>query len=66
MVEKPFLVETYAMNWEEEPKCSSSAPIFSPKNTDEAENIFSIHKLKKSIYTDFKRVNKSIFYRNRG
>ena len=52
------------MDWKKEPKCSNLEPVFSPKNNKEADFIFSIHKLEKSIYTDFRRVNQSIFYRN--
>ena len=62
----PFKVRTHAMNWKETPICSSSRPVFSPKDLKEAENIFSVYKLEKAIYTDYKRVNKSMFYRNNG
>ena len=54
------------MNWKEIPKCASGRRVFSPKDTKEAEDIFSIYKLQKALYTDFKRVNKSMFYRNEG
>ena len=52
------------MNWKEIPKCPPLRPIFSPKDAKEAQDIFNIYKLQKAIYTDFKRVNKSMFYRN--
>ena len=54
------------MNWKEIPKCPSARRVFSPKDTKEAADIFTMYKLQKALYTDFKRVNKSMFYRNEG
>ena len=54
------------MNWKEIPECPPVRPIFSPKDAKEAQDIFNIYKLQKAIYTDFKRVNKSMFYRKNG
>ena len=54
------------MNWNETPKCPLSTPLFVPKNATEVEYILSSYKIKKPIYTDFKRVSKNTFYRNIG
>ena len=38
-------------------------PIYSPENPVEARNLSIKYDLEKSIYTDYIRLNKTIFYR---
>ena len=61
---EPSQVKTGRMNWSKIPKCSSMEPIYSPVSPTEVKNLSMRYNLEKSIYTDYKRLNETIFYRN--
>ena len=51
------------MNWTNLSKCSSMEPIYSPESPTEVRNLSLKYQLEKSIYTDYIRLNETIFYR---
>ena len=61
---EPIQVETGRMNWTYIPKYSSMEPIYSPKSPTEVRKLSLKYQLEYSIYTDYIRLNETIFYRN--
>ena len=61
---EPIKVETAKINWLESPTCLSEKLIYSPATLAEVKYLSSKYNLKRFIYTDFIRLNQTIFYRN--
>ena len=57
-------VETAQINWLKTPECLSGKHIYSPASLTEVKYLSSKYNLKRFIYSDFIRLNETIFYRN--